>query len=192
MSAPVRRGAEADARGSGVMSDLFLFNPQAMSTLRGKRHAYCDRRGYVDSAHAASTNDSFHVDRAGWPCMRYGFLHRSSALLYACSLSPRCSVTRVLFCKLIYLSKQTIMPVHMYIRPTRTTCTYAQMSALCWLCWLCGECVLGLDLCVCDNRNGWLVAWGLLGGMLSRFSTVWLLLSLFCNPLRALARRLQL
>ena len=36
------------------------------------------------------------------------------------------------------------------------------------------ECLLGLY--VCDNRDGWLVAWGLCGCMLSRFSTVWLLL----------------
>ena len=42
-----------------------------------------------------------------------------------------------------------------------------------WLCWLCGECVLGLY--VCDNRDGWLVAWGLCGCMLGRFSTMWLL-----------------
>ena len=42
-----------------------------------------------------------------------------------------------------------------------------------WLCLLCGECVLGL--CVCDNRDGWLVAWGLCRCMPSRFSTVWLL-----------------
>ena len=41
------------------------------------------------------------------------------------------------------------------------------------MCWLCGECVLGL--CVCDNRDGWLVAGGLCGCMPSRFSTVWLL-----------------
>ena len=42
-----------------------------------------------------------------------------------------------------------------------------------WLCRLCGECVLGLY--VCDNRDGWLVAWGLCGCMMSRSSTVWLL-----------------
>ena len=36
-----------------------------------------------------------------------------------------------------------------------------------------GECVLGL--CVCDNRDGWLVAWGFCGCVLSRFSTVRLL-----------------
>ena len=29
--------------------------------------------------------------------------------------------------------------------------------------------------CVCENRDGWLVAWGLCGSMLIRFSTVWLL-----------------
>ena len=28
---------------------------------------------------------------------------------------------------------------------------------------------------VCENRDGWLVAWGLCGSMLIRFSTVWLL-----------------
>ena len=38
---------------------------------------------------------------------------------------------------------------------------------------LCIKSVLGL--CVCDNRDGCLVAWGLCGCMLSRFSTVWLL-----------------
>ena len=32
-----------------------------------------------------------------------------------------------------------------------------------------------LDQNVHDNRDGWLVAWGLCGCMLSRFSTVWLL-----------------
>ena len=42
-----------------------------------------------------------------------------------------------------------------------------------WLCWLCAESVLILG--VCENRDGWLVAWGLCGGMLIRFSTVWLL-----------------
>ena len=36
-------------------------------------------------------------------------------------------------------------------------------------------------VCVCENHNAWLVAWGLCGCMLARFSTVWLLLSLFCN-----------
>ena len=29
-------------------------------------------------------------------------------------------------------------------------------------------------LTVCDNRDGWLVACGLCGCMLNRFSTVWL------------------
>ena len=29
--------------------------------------------------------------------------------------------------------------------------------------------------CVCENRVGWLVAWGLCGRMLIRFSAVWLL-----------------
>ena len=28
---------------------------------------------------------------------------------------------------------------------------------------------------VCENRDGWLVAWGLCGCMLIRFSAVWLL-----------------
>ena len=32
-----------------------------------------------------------------------------------------------------------------------------------------------LILGVCENRDGWLVAWGLCGSMLIRFSTVWLL-----------------
>ena len=32
-----------------------------------------------------------------------------------------------------------------------------------------------LSLGVCENRDGWLVAWGLCGSMLIRFSTVWLL-----------------
>ena len=37
---------------------------------------------------------------------------------------------------------------------------------------------------MCENRDGWLVAWGLWGCMLIRFPTVWLLpfeISLFCN-----------
>ena len=32
-----------------------------------------------------------------------------------------------------------------------------------------------LCLCVSENRDGWLVAWGLCWCMLVRFSTVWLL-----------------
>ena len=32
-----------------------------------------------------------------------------------------------------------------------------------------------LSLGVCENRDGWLVAWGLRGCMLVRFSAVWLL-----------------
>ena len=32
------------------------------------------------------------------------------------------------------------------------------------------------SLCVCEYRDGWLVAWGLCGYMLIRFSTAWLLL----------------
>ena len=32
-----------------------------------------------------------------------------------------------------------------------------------------------LSLGVCENRDGWLVAWGLCGCMLIRFSAVWLL-----------------
>ena len=39
--------------------------------------------------------------------------------------------------------------------------------------WLCAESVLSLG--VCENRDGWLVAWGLCGCMLIRFSAVWLL-----------------
>ena len=39
--------------------------------------------------------------------------------------------------------------------------------------WLCAESVLSLG--VCENRDGRLVAWGLCGSMLIRFSTVWLL-----------------
>ena len=39
--------------------------------------------------------------------------------------------------------------------------------------WLCAESVLSLG--VRENRDGWLVAWGLCGSMLIRFSTVWLL-----------------
>ena len=39
--------------------------------------------------------------------------------------------------------------------------------------WLRAESVLSLG--VCENRDGWLVAWGLCGSMLIRFSTVWLL-----------------
>ena len=38
---------------------------------------------------------------------------------------------------------------------------------------LCAESVLSLG--VCENRDGWLVAWGLCGCMLIRFSPVWLL-----------------
>ena len=38
------------------------------------------------------------------------------------------------------------------------------------LCCFCGESVL--YLCVCVNRDGWLVAWRLCGCMLIRFSTV--------------------
>ena len=38
---------------------------------------------------------------------------------------------------------------------------------------LCAESVLSLG--VCENRDGWLFAWGLCGSMLIRFSTVWLL-----------------
>ena len=38
---------------------------------------------------------------------------------------------------------------------------------------LVGESVL--SLCVYENRDGWLIAWGLCGCMLIRFSTVWLL-----------------
>ena len=38
---------------------------------------------------------------------------------------------------------------------------------------VCRVCVLSLG--VCGNRDGWLVAWGLCGSMLIRFSTVWLL-----------------
>ena len=30
-----------------------------------------------------------------------------------------------------------------------------------WLCWLCAESVLSLG--VCENRDGWLVAWDLCG-----------------------------
>ena len=37
-------------------------------------------------------------------------------------------------------------------------------------CWLCAESVLSLG--VCENRDGWLVAWGLCGCMLIRFSAV--------------------
>ena len=37
----------------------------------------------------------------------------------------------------------------------------------------CGESVL--SLCVCENRDGWLVAWGLCGCVLIRFTTAWLL-----------------
>ena len=50
---------------------------------------------------------------------------------------------------------------------------------------MCAESVLILG--VCENRDGWLVAWGLCGCMLIRFSGVWLLprspptLSLFRN-----------
>ena len=41
------------------------------------------------------------------------------------------------------------------------------------LCWLCAESVLSLDMC--ENHVGWLVAWGLCGCTLIRFSAVWLL-----------------
>ena len=41
------------------------------------------------------------------------------------------------------------------------------------LCWLSAVSVLSLG--VCENRDGWLVAWGLCGCMLIRFSAVWLL-----------------
>ena len=34
---------------------------------------------------------------------------------------------------------------------------------------------LQLRVGVCENRDGWLVAWGLCGSMLIRFSTGWLL-----------------
>ena len=40
-------------------------------------------------------------------------------------------------------------------------------------CWLLAESVLSLG--VCGNRDGSLVAWGLCGCMLIRFSAVWLL-----------------
>ena len=36
-------------------------------------------------------------------------------------------------------------------------------------------CRVCADSGVCENRDGWLVAWGLCGSMLIRFSTVWLL-----------------
>ena len=42
-----------------------------------------------------------------------------------------------------------------------------------WLCWLFAESVLSLG--VCEDCDGWLVAWGLCGCMLIRFSVVWLL-----------------
>ena len=36
-------------------------------------------------------------------------------------------------------------------------------------------CACVVRLCVCENRDGWLVAWDLCGCMLICFSTVWLL-----------------
>ena len=45
-------------------------------------------------------------------------------------------------------------------------CVCAESS----VCRLCAESVLSLG--VCENRDGWLVAWGLCGCMLIRFSTV--------------------
>ena len=40
-----------------------------------------------------------------------------------------------------------------------------------WLCCWCAESVLSLG--VCEKRDGWLVAWGMCGCMLIRFSAVW-------------------
>ena len=41
------------------------------------------------------------------------------------------------------------------------------------VCRVCAESVLSLG--VCENRDGWLVAWGLCGCMLICLSSVWLL-----------------
>ena len=55
-----------------------------------------------------------------------------------------------------------------------------------------------LSVGVCENRDGWLVAWGLCGCMLIRFSAVWLLpFTLFvttraCTCLYAPVRMLKL
>ena len=78
--------------------------------------------------------------------------------------------------------------------PAPPECTWsghlagAGLALRCWLCSASADVTMGhvygarsvavlvvLRLCVCDNRDGWLVAWGLCGCMLSCFSTVWFL-----------------